>query len=121
MIPDMSPEEAMKAIQETKLLFIDSWAPWCGPCKALTPVLEELDSKYSEDHDIGFIKVNTQDHRGFATKYSIYAIPCVLVFYDGEPASFDFADHRSGEVKKTDRLVGLRPIDHYEKVIAQFK
>ncbi len=119
MVPDVTPAEAKKAINETKLLFVDAWAPWCGPCVALNYVINELDQKYSDNADIRFIKLNTQDHRSFARKNNIVAIPCILVFHNGKPASFEMPDPRSGQNIKTDRLVGLRPIDHFESVIEQ--
>ena len=63
MVRNVTPEEAEKAIKSTKLLFVDCWAPWCGPCHALTPVLEELDDKYRDNPDIAFLKVNVEEHR----------------------------------------------------------
>lgn len=119
MVRDLSADEAAQAIATTKLLFVDCWAPWCGPCLALAPTMEELDSKYSDNDDIGFVKVNTQNHRSFAAENNIVAIPCVLVYKDGKPASFEMDDPRMGAPIKTDRLIGLRPIEHYEKVIEQ--
>ncbi|MHA1909102.1 MAG: thioredoxin family protein [Candidatus Thorarchaeota archaeon] len=121
MVQDVTPEDAKKAIEGTKLLFIDAWAPWCGPCLALGPVLAELEEKHKDNADIGFIKLNTQEHRSFAVENHIVAIPCVLVYHNGQPASFEMPDPRSGQNVKTDRLVGLRPIEHYEKVIEQLK
>ncbi len=121
MVQDVTPEEAKKTINETKLLFVDAWAPWCGPCLALGPVIEELEQKFSDNADIGFIKLNTQEHRSFAAENNIVAIPCILVYHNGQPASFEMLDPRSGKNEKTDRLIGLRPIEHYEKVIEQLK
>lgn len=121
MVNDVSPEEANKAIAETKLLFIDAWAPWCGPCLALGPVIEELEEKYSDNPDIRFIKLNTQNHRSFAAENNIVAIPCILVYHNGKPASFEMPDPGSGKKVKSDRLIGLRPIEHYESVIQQLK
>ncbi len=117
MVNDVTPEEAMKIANETKLLFIDCWAPWCGPCKALTPILESLDEDYADDSDVGFVKVNTQDHMPFAMENNIVAIPCVLVFFEGKPANIEIANPSSGEKTTTDRLVGLRPYEAYEEVI----
>ncbi|MFW9908002.1 MAG: thioredoxin family protein [Candidatus Thorarchaeota archaeon] len=119
MVRDVSPEEAEKAIAETKLLFIDAWAPWCGPCLALSPVIEELEQKYADNPDIGFIKINTQEYGMFAMENNIVAIPCILVYQNGDHASFEMPDPRSGRTITTDRLIGLRPIEHYESVIKQ--
>ncbi len=119
MVRDVSPEEVSKIVSEAKLVFVDCWAPWCGPCLALAPIIEELEQKYSDNKDIEFIKLNTQEHRSFATEKKIVAIPCVLVYHNAAPASFEIPDPRQGKAEKTDRLIGLRPIEHYQKVIEQ--
>ncbi|MDF1538612.1 MAG: thioredoxin family protein [Candidatus Thorarchaeota archaeon] len=121
MVRDVSPEEAKQAMVETTLLFLDAWAPWCGPCLALGPLFEELEEKYSSNPDIGFIKLNTQEHKSFAAENNIAAIPCILVYHNGKPASFEMPDPRSGKNVKTDSLIGMRPIEHYESVIEQLK
>ena len=120
MVENASPEDVERAINNTKLLFVDTWADWCQPCKALTPILEELEKKYASNPDIKFLKVDTQLHRRFAMENEIYAIPCVLIFFDGEPAKYEVDDQRSGERKVLNRLIGLRPIEHYENVISFF-
>ncbi len=119
MVRDITPDEAAEMIENTKILFIDCWAPWCGPCLALAPTMEELEEKYKDNRDIEFVKINTQNHRQFAMDNNIVAIPCVLVFKDGKPASFKIEDARSKNQVTTDRLIGLRPIEHYEAVIDQ--
>jgi len=119
MVDDASPQDVEKTMQETRLLFVDAWAEWCQPCKALTPILEELDEKYADNRDVKFLKVNTQNHRQFAMDNEIHAIPCVLMYFDGEPAKFEVTT-QTGEKKVLDRLIGLRPPEHYEEVISYF-
>ena len=82
--------------------------------------LEELEKKYAGNPDIRFLKVDTQLHHSFAMENQIYAIPCVLIFFNGEPAKYEVDDQRSGEKKILNRLIGLRPIEHYENVISFF-
>ncbi len=113
----MSPDDVKDIINTTKLVLIDCWAPWCKPCLTLTPILEELDEKFSNNDDVQFMKINTQDHRGFAMENKVVAIPCVLIYHNGEPARLEVPDPRGGPPKILDRLVGLRPIEHYEAVI----
>jgi thioredoxin-like negative regulator of GroEL len=120
MVDDASPEDVEEAIKETKLLFVDTWADWCQPCKTLTPILEELEEKYADNPDIRFLKVNTQEYRQFAMDNEIHAIPCVLIFFDGEPAKYEVENPRTGDTKTVDRLVGLRPAEHYEDTISFF-
>jgi len=119
VVSDLRPEEIQKRIAETKILFVDAWAPWCGPCLALGPILEELDNKYADNDDISFAKINTQEHRPFAAANNIVAIPCVLVYKDGKPAEIEEKNPRTGKKHVTDRIIGLKPAEHYEDVIEQ--
>lgn len=63
---------------------VDFWAPWCGPCKMLTPIIEELSGEYGDKVKIG--KLNTDENPQTATKYSIVSIPTVLFIKKGEVA-----------------------------------
>ena len=60
---------------------VDFFADWCGPCKMLGPVLEQLDSEYPE---IEFVKVNIDENMELAERYQIMSIPTVYIFKDGE-------------------------------------
>ncbi len=63
---------------------IDFWAPWCGPCKMIAPLIDELSQ---EMPDIKFAKVNIDDNQEIAVKYNVMSIPTVIVFKDGKPVS----------------------------------
>ncbi len=120
MVRDVSPDDVAAELQQKrKILFVDCWAPWCNPCLALAPVLDELDEKYSQDEDVAFLKVNTQIHTRYAIDNNITGIPCVLIFVDGEPARIEIPTDGSDDPVVIDRLVGLRPAQHYEFVINQ--
>jgi len=60
---------------------VDFWAPWCGPCKAIAPILEELAEE--EDGKVKICKVNVDNNSELANRFSIRAIPTILVFKDG--------------------------------------
>ena len=87
---------------ETKegLTLVDFWAEWCGPCRMLNPVLEELEKKYQGK--IKFAKVNVDDNQALAQSYQIMSIPAVILFKDG--------------VAK-EKVVGYKPKDAWEKYL----
>ena len=67
--------------EKDKTLIIDFWAPWCGPCKALTPVLEEISTEMSDK--VGVYKVNVDDNTDLAQEHGVQSIPTMLIFKNG--------------------------------------
>jgi thioredoxin 1 len=62
---------------------VDFWAPWCGPCRMIAPIIEELAEEY--DGKAKIAKVNTDEEQQTAVKYGIRSIPTLLIFKDGKP------------------------------------
>ena len=69
--------------KETTLTLVDFWATWCGPCRKLSPMLDELAKDY--DEKVKFVKIKADENLQTAQKYSISGVPCLLVFKNGEP------------------------------------
>ena len=64
-------------------VFVDFWAEWCGPCRMVGPVVEELSGDY-DDGKIKFVKVNVDEANTLASKYNIFSIPTLMIFNKGE-------------------------------------
>jgi thioredoxin 1 len=71
-----------EVLQNSKPVIVDYWAEWCGPCKMIAPVLEEIASEYGEKIDV--VKLNVDENPAIAQRYSILAIPTLNVFQNGE-------------------------------------
>jgi thioredoxin 1 len=65
------------------LVMVDFWAPWCGPCRFVAPVIEELAGDYDGQVKVG--KLNVDDNQQTAMSYRVMSIPTVILFKDGEP------------------------------------
>ncbi len=79
-------------LASSDLVIVDFWAPWCGPCKLMAPVMEELAGELTE---VVFAKVNVDDHSDIAQRYNILSIPTFLIFKGGQ-----VVDQFSGSMTK---------------------
>jgi thioredoxin 1 len=77
---------------------VDFWAPWCGPCRAIAPLVEELAGEY--EGRIGFGKVNVDENPKVATEYGVRSIPTLLIFKDGKPMAQIVGLRSKEELKK---------------------
>ena len=89
-----------EALNADKPVLVDVWAPWCGPCRVVGPIVEELAGSYSGIVKVG--KLNADDNPNVASRYGIRSIPTILLFKNGEIAH---------------RIVGAVPKEEFEKLL----
>ena len=100
MTVHFSKEGFDKALAQSGLMMVDFWADWCGPCKMLAPVIEDLAGQYEGRALVG--KVNVDEEPELAMRYGVMSIPTVIFFKDG---------------KEIDRKVGVMPAAAFTQVL----
>jgi thioredoxin 1 len=83
--------------QSERPVVVDFWAPWCGPCRVVSPILDDLATQHGDR--VEFVKLNVDDNPATAARYNILSIPTVILFEGGEPQ---------------ETVIGARSKNHYE-------
>jgi thioredoxin 1 len=88
-----------EVLNSDKPVLVDFWAPWCGPCRMVAPIVEELAGEY--EGKAKFLKLNTDDNIETASRYGIRSIPTIMVFNQGEAVDQVIGFRPKGDLKKS--------------------
>lgn len=101
-IVNVSDQSFKSEVEGQGTVLVDFWAPWCGPCKMIAPVLEELDSEIGDQLKIA--KVNVDDNPESAARFGVMSIPTLIIFKNGEPV---------------DKVIGFQSKDALKNVVSR--
>ncbi|AIE60963.1 thioredoxin [Bacillus methanolicus] len=93
-------DQTFSAETSSGLVLADFWAPWCGPCKMIAPVLEELDQEMGDK--VKIVKIDVDENQETAAKFGVMSIPTLIVFKDGEVV---------------DKVIGFQPKEALAEVL----
>ena len=100
MVKHLTQADFDSFLAEKKVALVDFWATWCGPCRMVGPVIEQLGEEYDGRANVG--KVNVDEQNALAAQFGVMSIPTVVLFENG---------------KEVDRRVGAMPIAEYKAML----
>ena len=100
MVTELTRDNFNEIVKSDKPVLVDFWASWCGPCRMVSPIIDQLAEEYAGKISVG--KVNVDDEGALAAEFAIVSIPTVLLFKNG---------------KVVDKLVGVHSFDDFADMI----
>ena len=100
MAKELTKTNFNETVMTEKIVLVDFWASWCGPCRMVSPIIDQIAEEYDGKITVG--KVNVDDEGALAAEYAVVSIPTVILFKDG---------------KQAEKLVGAHSFDDYNTVI----
>jgi thioredoxin 1 len=105
VVTDVEETHFVEFIRTNQYAVIDFWAEWCGPCRRIAPIMEELSMEFSDK--VAFGKVNTDNNQKLAREFNIDAIPAIMLYANGQ---------------LVDRIIGAYPKEAIrEKIVSKFR
>ncbi len=99
----LTKENFDEVLKSDKPVLVDFWAEWCGPCRMVSPIIEDLETEYDGKAVVG--KVNVDEEAELALRYNIVSIPTVMIFKNGEEA---------------EKIIGASSQDEYEEALEKY-
>lgn len=99
----LTKENFDEILKSDKPVLVDFWAEWCGPCRMVSPIIEDIETEYDGKAVVG--KVNVDEEAELALRYNIVSIPTVMIFKNGEEA---------------EKIIGASSQDEYEEALEKY-
>ena len=94
-----------EVLKSEKPVLVDFWAEWCGPCHAVSPILDKIAEERADE--LRLVKINVDEEQDLMIRYGVQSIPTIVLFKDGEPAAAAIGAQPKGSIEKQ---LGLEPV-----------